>query len=53
MIDKIFGVIHEIVDNDTLIIIFMSALAFYSPDHRELIAAALVGYLGGKKQPVK
>ena len=45
--DKILNIIEQLIDNDTMIIILMAALAFYSPEIRELIAAALVGYLGG------
>lgn len=47
--DKIYEIIMNLIDNDTMIIILMSCLAFYSPEHRELIAGALVGYLGGSR----
>ena len=48
MADKIFKLIESLTDNDTLIIIGMTLLAFYSVEHRELIAGALMGYLGSK-----
>ena len=48
MIDKIFEILSKLTDPDTIIILAMAALAFYSPEHRELIAAALLGFLGGK-----
>lgn len=48
MIYKLFGLLNQLTDNDTLIIIFIFVLAVMSPDHRELIAGGLIGYLGGK-----
>ena len=43
-----FKLLNQLIDNDTLIIIFVFILAFISPEHRELIAGGLIGYLGGK-----
>ena len=48
IVDQIFNFLCQLADNDTLIIIFVFVLAFISPDHRELIAGGLIGYLGGK-----
>jgi len=48
IVDQIFSFLCQLADNDTLIIIFVFVLAFISPDHRELIAGGLIGYLGGK-----
>jgi len=48
VVDHIFNFLYQLADNDTLIIIFVFILAFISPDHRELIAGGLIGYLGGK-----
>lgn len=45
---RLFQFLNQLIDNDTLIIIFVFVLAFMSPDHRELIAGGLIGYLGGK-----
>ena len=43
-----FKLLNQLIDNDTLIIIGITVLAFISPEHRELIAGGLIGYLGGK-----
>ena len=43
-----FKLLNQLIDNDTLIIIGLTVLAFVSPEHRELIAGGLIGYLGGK-----
>ena len=48
VVEHIFNLLCQLADNDTLIIIFVFVLAFISPDHRELIAGGLIGYLGGK-----
>ena len=48
VLDKMFGVIYQMIDNETLIIVSVSILAYLSPDHRELIAGGLIGYLGTK-----
>lgn len=50
-VGRFMAIIEQLIDNDTLIIIGMTLLAFHSPEHRELIAAALVGYLGAKVKP--
>jgi hypothetical protein len=55
VMDRVLGFVLELIDNDTLIIVGMSILAFTSYDHRELIAGALLGYMGAKikeKPPV-
>ena len=48
MKDHIFDLLKDLIDNDTLIIVGMSLLAYFSPEHRELIGGGLVGYLGSR-----
>lgn len=42
--------VDSLTDNDTVIILAMSTLAFLAPENRELIAGALLGYLGSKSK---
>lgn len=54
MCDKLFTLIHDFIDNETLIIIIaLAILAYISPEQRELIAGGFVGYMSNELKKKK
>ena len=43
-------ILFELMDNDTMIIIGVIVIAYLSPEHREIVLAGLLGYMGKKAQ---
>lgn len=48
LIDKIYEVFIQLIDNDTLIIIGAFIIAGISPEHRELVLGGCLGFIGKK-----
>lgn len=47
--ETIIGLIRDLVDDNTLVLIGVIVIALTSPEHREIVIGGLLGWLTSKK----